>query len=681
MDKITAVAQKGFFFSSTKYCQEVLIGVVDSINHINFRKKHGALLSLDIKKAFDSTSHSYLQQVYKFFNFGPNFIRWLNLVATNRRACIILENEVYSEFFDLERGNAQGDTTSPYIFNIGFQILLFKLTFDLQIEGLIDFPELLDGIPPPFCQRQVPTTEKLALMPMTLICWLNFVSSVATVNNRCLNIVRLENASLLELVEFAKEVLCTVRIPEGSVLLFGSGSQLGRCGTTIYAIEWVSVVAQVTSLWHGVHVCPLILLVVTACPGTLTREIVKFTIWLDHVYEGDTKGLRQSWVWVAEAMENISVGSAAMDAMDTYKLALPPTLIPGAPLASITFCSTGSRPNAFPVLSKDNCSELLRLLIATIYTNFRACESPEIFLVRTENAQNKTTVSENREQKVMLVGASKLRYSSVYFTRDKFEFVDQSEPGWSASVNNIGKLLLQTQKNVQDGATAFVFDILGNTSVRFEQFDGSTALPYKSDGRFHLGRKIVISSPEPFSKTIDAIMPILRATKDKPCVIIPPLPRYLFARCCDDAGHCTNFDQSDFAQNLLSGYIQLRNLLIRSLVQKGLKNFKVLDTCCVTTCKTTANINERIAEMKKVTLKDGVHFVAAGYGNLATRAISSLVAVLVAPRRELKTTTHFWRGFKSDKLKVSASGTVRGRGQGNLRGRRLARGFHPYYRK
>ncbi len=122
--------------------------MVDSINHINFRKKHGALLSLDIKKAFDSTSHSYLQRVYKFFNFGPNFIRWLNLVATNRRACIILENEVYSQFFDLERGNAPGDTTSPYIFNIGFQILLLKLTFDLQIEGLIDFLELPDGIPP-----------------------------------------------------------------------------------------------------------------------------------------------------------------------------------------------------------------------------------------------------------------------------------------------------------------------------------------------------------------------------------------------------------------------------------------------------------------------------------------------------------------------------------------------------
>jgi hypothetical protein len=48
---------------------------------------------------------------------------------------------MYSDYFNLERGNAQGDTTSPYIFNIGYQILLLKINFDLQIAGLIVPPE------------------------------------------------------------------------------------------------------------------------------------------------------------------------------------------------------------------------------------------------------------------------------------------------------------------------------------------------------------------------------------------------------------------------------------------------------------------------------------------------------------------------------------------------------------
>jgi lysophospholipase L1-like esterase len=251
-------------------------------------------------------------------------------------------------------------------------------------------------------------------------------------------------------------------------------------------------------------------------------------------------------------------------------------------------------------------------------------------------------------------------------------------------VSNISKLLVQTEKNVQDGATAFVFDILGNTSVRFEQFDGSSALPYKSGGRFHLGGKTVVSSSDIFSKTTNAILPVLRAAKGKPCVIIPPLPRYLFARCCDDAGHCTNFDQSDFAQNLLSGFIQLRNLLIRTLVQKGLKNFKVLDTCCVTSCKTTANIAERLSEMKKVTAKDGIHFVATGYGKSAARATTSLVAMMAAPRSEETKSTHFWRGFKSFHVsrepKISLPGPTKSRGRGYPSGSRFTRGFHPYRR-
>jgi exonuclease III len=146
MDKLTKVCQKGY--SSSKQCQEVLINIIDSVNKIKVSGNRGALVSLDIKKAFDSTSHRYLQSVYNFFNFGPNFIRWLNLISTNRRACIILDNKLYSSFFDLERGNAQGDTASPYIFNLGFQILLFKINYDLQIQGIIEQPTIPPGLPP-----------------------------------------------------------------------------------------------------------------------------------------------------------------------------------------------------------------------------------------------------------------------------------------------------------------------------------------------------------------------------------------------------------------------------------------------------------------------------------------------------------------------------------------------------
>jgi hypothetical protein len=380
-------------------------------------------------------------------------------------------------------------------------------------------------------------------------------------------------------------------------------------------------------------------------------------------------------------MENISTGSAALDSMDTYKLALPSSLQPNAPLNSITFCSTSSRPNAFPGLSKGDCRELLRLLIATIRSNFMACADPEILLARIDQALGNKTLSEIREQKVVLAGASNLKYCLPHFQQEGMCFVDQCEPGWTASANKVVVLKEKIKRHVADGATAFVFDILSNTAVRFEQYDGSTSLPYKSGGRFHLGGKVVTSPQEIFTKTLEAIMPILQEAKGLPCIILPPLPRYLYARCCEDDGHCTNFGKPEFEQSLLAGYIQLRNWMIRTLVQRGLKNFKVMDTCCATSCKNTANIQDRLKLLRGVTAKDSVHFVSGGYANMAARTLVCLAAMLDSPQKSQNPSTHFWRGFKSVRgSQTGKLGFADNQRKNSSRGGHFRKGAHPYQR-
>ncbi len=49
MNKLTPCAQKGY--ANGRYCQEVLIGVIDTIETCKNRNTKGALLSLDIQKA------------------------------------------------------------------------------------------------------------------------------------------------------------------------------------------------------------------------------------------------------------------------------------------------------------------------------------------------------------------------------------------------------------------------------------------------------------------------------------------------------------------------------------------------------------------------------------------------------------------------------------------------------
>jgi hypothetical protein len=75
-----------------------------------------------------------MKKALQFFNFGDKIISWIETICTGRKACIILEPGKFSRNFNLERGNAQGDVISPFIFNICYQILILKMETDLQIK-------------------------------------------------------------------------------------------------------------------------------------------------------------------------------------------------------------------------------------------------------------------------------------------------------------------------------------------------------------------------------------------------------------------------------------------------------------------------------------------------------------------------------------------------------------------
>jgi hypothetical protein len=87
-------------------------------------------------KAFDSLDHRFINQVYKFFGLGENMIRWLQLLGNQRRACINLEDNLTSKFFDLGCGRPQGDNLSPITFNFCEQILIFRLELDPLIAKI-----------------------------------------------------------------------------------------------------------------------------------------------------------------------------------------------------------------------------------------------------------------------------------------------------------------------------------------------------------------------------------------------------------------------------------------------------------------------------------------------------------------------------------------------------------------
>jgi hypothetical protein len=111
---------------------------VEVIGYAKKNKIPGALISIDMAKAFDTVSHEFLNDCYTFFDFVTIFQNMLRTVGKDRTACILMDNGSLSENFNLNSGRPQGEVLSPVQYNIGEQILLFKVELDPGIKSLFN---------------------------------------------------------------------------------------------------------------------------------------------------------------------------------------------------------------------------------------------------------------------------------------------------------------------------------------------------------------------------------------------------------------------------------------------------------------------------------------------------------------------------------------------------------------
>ncbi len=146
-------------FTSDRYIQEVLINVIEIIAHCKSNNIPGVIVRIDQAKAFDSVSHKYMHEVYKFFGLGPNFINALETLGNNRTACIAFEDGSHSQPIKLGRGRAQGNTSSPIEYNMAQQIVIFKIELCPEVASVY----LNHTIARPYLQNQVPVTPLLQL--------------------------------------------------------------------------------------------------------------------------------------------------------------------------------------------------------------------------------------------------------------------------------------------------------------------------------------------------------------------------------------------------------------------------------------------------------------------------------------------------------------------------------------
>ena len=132
LNRIIGPEQKGYL--PGRFIGEVTRTTYDIFSYAKNNNISGIILLIDFEKAFDSISFSYILDTLKFFNFGPDIIKWINLLLKDFKAVVNHAGNI-SNSFNILRGCRQGDPIAGYLFILGIEILSLKLKKSNTISG------------------------------------------------------------------------------------------------------------------------------------------------------------------------------------------------------------------------------------------------------------------------------------------------------------------------------------------------------------------------------------------------------------------------------------------------------------------------------------------------------------------------------------------------------------------
>jgi hypothetical protein len=183
---------------------------------------------------------------------------------------------------------------------------------------------------------------------------------------------------------------------------------------------------------------------------------------------------------------------------------------------------------------------------------------------------------------VVLVGASHAMRLIDHLESANLRVIDSTAPGFRISESSIAELTADLAERVSDldpENTVVVIQLLDNSVFECHTDQGDRVLPKRgNDRKFHAQGKLRVIGKDPLRDLFMLLQPVFKAIKGFKGIILSPMPRYLWHRCCEDPTHITNSEIPTFTSDMGRGLKDLRVNLRNMIFMRKLCGLSVMNT-------------------------------------------------------------------------------------------------------
>jgi hypothetical protein len=368
----------------------------------------------------------------------------------------------------------------------------------------------------------------------------------------CTAIVLIENARPHELACAFLDLVRGFDVPVGTVVVLSSTSHLGRCGTAAYASYIVAAFGRIREAYGGnvrvVHGFPLI-------GGGLVddctiRGLQEIELWLTEVDWRCLCSLLETSEYFTKNFLSISTGPASTNTCRTA-LKLPTSLHSSD---GGIFVSPGweDLPGSLPALGEGDEQSFLQTFLTEL--NIKFALQLDAFPSTDRTSQLAPDSPDRNCFGIVLAGGSHSVRLIDQLESANLMVVDSTVPGFHITEKSVMEMATDLAEKIRDldpSNTVVSIQLLDNSCFECKTPAGDRILPRRlSDGRYHAVGELVVIGKDSLRELFLALQPIFKAVRAFKVIVLTPLPRYLWNRCCSDPTNITNSERVGFASDM-----------------------------------------------------------------------------------------------------------------------------------